>query len=90
MSLGKFIKDPNAKLDYTVDWSSYLGSDTIDSVEWVVPDGITMESQEETESVATIWLSGGTAGTDYDVVCRITTVGGRIDDRTIVIKVREQ
>lgn len=90
MALSKFTKDPDALLDYTIDWSSYLSGDTIASVEWIVPAGITMDSQEETDTTATIWLQGGEDKQDYDVVCRVTTVGGRVDDRTIVIRVREQ
>lgn len=40
------IKDPDAKLPYTVDWSPWLAGegDTIASVTWIVPDGITKES----------------------------------------------
>lgn len=90
MALAKFEKDPDAVLDYTVDWAPYLGGDTISAVEWIVPEGLTLDTQEEDDTTATAWLSGGTAGEDYEVVCRVTTVGGRIDDRTIVIRVREQ
>lgn len=39
---------------------------------------------------ATIWLKGGVAGEDYEVTNRITTSQGRIDDRTVLIPVRER
>lgn len=81
-----WIKDPGARLDYTVDWEDWLDSDTIASVTWTVPTGLTKESQSNTTTAATVWLSGGTAGTDYAVVCHIVTVAGRLDDRTLTIR----
>ena len=78
-------KDPNSTLDYRINWSDWLGVDTIATVAWTVPSGITQTSTTNTTTSATIWLSGGTVGTRYNVVCRITTAGGRIDDRTITI-----
>lgn len=37
------------------------------------------------DTVATVWLSGGTAGTDYTVTNRITTSDGRTLDKSITI-----
>jgi hypothetical protein len=85
-----FIKDPDAVLDYQVDWSSWLDTDTISTSVWTVPAGITEDSESETTTAATIWVSGGTAGTDYDLVNEIVTAGGRTDNRTITIQVREK
>lgn len=82
-----FFKDPNAVLDYTIDWSTWLGSDTISSSDWVVDSGITENSASNTTTAATIWLSGGTAGTAYAVTNRIVTAGGRTEDRTLTIVV---
>ena len=81
------VKDPDAVLDYSVDWSNWLGDDTISTVTWEVPTGIKKENQSNTTTVATVWLSGGTAGNTYDITCRITTAGGRTDDRTVRLKV---
>lgn len=87
-----FRKDPAAVLDYEVDWTAWLteAGDTIDTSTWTVPDGITVDSDTHTATVATIWLSGGTLGTAYAVTNRITTAGGRTDERTIVILVRDR
>ncbi len=90
MAQQDFVKDPNAVLDYKVDWATWLSTDTIATVAWTVPTGITQTSTSNTTTTATIWLSGGTAGTTYEIVCRITTAGGRTDDRTIGIRVEEQ
>jgi hypothetical protein len=83
-------KDPNAVLDYEIDWSKWLPmGDTILTSEWLVADGIDMDSETNTNTTTTIWLSGGTAGQRYSLTNRITTTGGRTQDRTIVIRVKE-
>lgn len=89
MALGSKTKDPDAVLDYVIDWETYLDGDTIATSEWEVDDGITKDSDTNDTTTATIWLSGGTAGEDYEVTNRITTAGGRTDDRTIKIKIKE-
>lgn len=88
--MSSFLHDPNAVLDYTVDWSDWLGADTLASVTWTVPTGVTKASQSNTTTTATAWISGGTAGTDYSLGCKVVTAGGRTDERTIVLQVRER
>lgn len=39
-------------------------------------------------TVVTVWLSGGTDGTDYDILCRITTSDSRTLDKTMIVPVR--
>ena len=86
-----FIKSPAAELDYTVDWSDWLpDGDTISSVVWVVPAGLTQESASNSTTGATVWLSGGTLGAVYTVTCKITTVGGRIDTRSFRVRVAQR
>lgn len=81
-----FKKDPDATLDYSIDWSAWLDSDVITASAWTLPPDITeAKASTYTDSVATVWLSGGVAGASYEVSNRITTVLGRIDDRTITI-----
>jgi hypothetical protein len=58
-----FEKDPDAVLDYAIDWTDRLGSDTISTSTWTVPSGITKDSDNKTTAKTTIWLSGGTVGT---------------------------
>ena len=84
------VKDGNSLLDYLIDWEPFLSGDFIDSVLWIVPDGLVSEAETHDNTTATIWLSGGTVGMTYDVVCRVTTSGGRIDDRTIAICVKDK
>lgn len=91
MTLTNYIKDPDATLDYTFDWTEWLASEeTIFSHIITVDAGITKNSDSELDGLITIWLSGGIAGTDYTVACKITTDEGRIDERSIIIKCQER
>jgi len=90
-----FTKDPDAVLDYTRDWKAtsdpwLADAETISTSTWVVPSGITEDSSTNDDTTTTIWLSGGTDGTDYEITNRITTSASRTDDRTFRIQVRER
>ena len=74
---------------------------TISTSAWTVPSGITEDSSNTgaitiagisygVNTVATIWLSGGTAETDYDLLNRITTSDSRTLDKTITVRVRQE
>ena len=86
-------KDPADVLDYAVQWAEQLAlvtpADTIGGVTWVVPAGLVLGSQFVVGSLATCWLSGGVAGTDYTVGCRIVTTGGRTLERSVKLHVKE-
>lgn len=85
-----FTKDPQSVLDYQIDWSAWLDGDTISTSTWTVPSGITKDSDSASTTGVTIWLSGGTDGTDYELTNHIITAAGREDDRTITIQVRSK
>lgn len=74
-------------LDYTVDWTDWLGSDTIASVVWTTRGTLAVDHQEHTPKTATVWLEGGEVRQKYAVTCRITTTAGRVDDRTFTVNV---
>lgn len=85
-----FEKDPQDKLDYAVDWTSQLAvGETISTSTWTVPTGITQITPAPSidDGIVTIWLSGGTVGTRYDVLNHIVTSQGREYDRTVPILV---
>lgn len=82
----QFDKDPDSRLDYIVDWSDWLDSDTITASTWTPATGITVTTSSNTTTTTTVWLSGGTLGATYKVVNHITTAAGRQDDRTLVIR----
>lgn len=85
-----FMKDPDAVLDYSWDWSSWLGDDAIQSAAVTAQDGLTVDSTQATSSAVTAWLSGGSDGASYAVVCHVVTAAGREDDRTLTVSVRER
>ena len=85
-------KDPHAVLDWAFDWSRWLAAgETITGTPVVTVDaGLTKDSQSNTGTRVTVWLSGGTLGTTYKVACRVTTNQGRTDERTIAIRVTDR
>ena len=89
-----FIKDPEERLDYTLDWDSldYLAtSETISLSAWSVPTGITQfGTATNTTTTATIWLEGGTHGQEYIVSNLVTTSSGRKAERSIKIICRNR
>ena len=89
--VASFSKDPQAVLDYSIDWRDWLGdTEVISTSSWTVESGLTEDSDSNTDTVATVWLSGGTDGNCYDVTNSITTDEGRTDNRTIMIEVKER
>lgn len=88
-----FLKDPNAQLDYKFEWSDWLESgEVISSYSVTVSTGLTKVTDSKTNTSVTVWLSGGTVNTTYEVVCRITTNSNpaRTEDRTMTFKVMER
>jgi len=110
-------KDPNSIEPYFVVWcdletglndgsakdTGELQGETIASVEWTVPSGITEVSNNKAaitihgvtygaNTVCTIWLSGGAGDTDQQLTCSIVTSGtpARTLDKTIIVPVRSQ
>lgn len=87
-------KDPNATLDYSFDWTAWLAlaADTIASVVWIKDAALTVVSQSFTARTATVFLSGGVAGTVLSLTCRITTnsTPPRVEDRTVYLKIVER
>lgn len=89
------LKDPNAVLPFSVDWSAWLTNegDTAATATWTVSPGITQAASPAPSIVsgkATVWLSGGVDGNNYTATCLLTTTGGRTDERTISIEVRKR
>lgn len=87
------IKDPQAVLDYVFDWSEWLAAgETISSRTVTAQTGITKDSDSitDTSTSVTVWLSGGTAGSYYTVICRIVTSAARTDERTLLVQARDR
>jgi len=86
----EFAKDPDAILDYSLDWTRWLDGDTISTATWTVPSGLTLDSDDLDGAVATAWVSGGTVGESYDVACEVTTAAGRTVARVLRLEVVER
>lgn len=103
MTIKRYSKDPDDVLDYhnvfsdpsglndgSSDDDGFLQGDTIATSTWIVPDGITKDSEVNTTTTTTVWLSGGTIRKSYTVTNRIVTAAGRTKDKSIIIVVKEQ
>jgi hypothetical protein len=98
-------KDKDEVLDYSVDWSRWLGAATITTASWFVDDasgvktafsngsvvnGLQNVTATNTNTVATINLGLGTNNTEYKIYCRITDSTGSIAERTVKLRIKEQ
>src|SRR5210317_1910966 len=97
MSLKWPNKDPDEILDYSIDWSRFLGSATISSVTWYVDNadgvktelipsgqlvnGIQLISATNTNTVTTARLGSGTNNILYQFYCQITSSDGLVVER---------
>lgn len=87
------LKDPDAVLDYSIDWGSeYLGgSDLLTASDWMVAPveagGLSVCGSEFDSSVTTVKACGGVPGHVYRLVNRVVLESGRVDDRSIVLRV---
>lgn len=85
MKIPTYEKDPDETLDFIINWATHLGSDTISTSTWAAATGITIDSETETTTTATVWLSGGTLKAFYLVTNTIVTAGGRTLEQSIRI-----
>lgn len=98
-------KDPDETLDYSVDWSRYLGSATITNVAWFVDNATGVKTAINPTSVvngiqnvgqttsagkiATINIGMGDNNKEYKFYCRITDTTGNVAERTIKLRVKD-
>lgn len=82
-------KDPADRVWYEADWADWLDvGDALSTISWTVPSGVTKHAEQLSGTKARLDLSGGTANTDYDCVCQVTTANARIGERTYRVPVR--
>lgn len=86
---GTVTKDPDATLDYALDWTAWLPEgDTIDSIT-LTAAGVDIVSSSHDATTVTVWLGGGTPG-KATLTCRVHTTQGRVDDRTLTLYIRNR
>jgi hypothetical protein len=90
--LATFKKDPAARLDYVLDWSVWLGADTITPTSTTTPleESGAPYAPSFTDTSTRVFLEGGKVGVTYTVTNHITTDGGLIDERSFEVTVSER
>lgn len=91
------VKDTEAKLAYTFDWSEWLpAGDQLSTVDYSIqarindPDPLQKVSQGIQGNLTYVQLSDGQAGKTYTVTAKITTIDGLIDRRNFKVRVQNR
>lgn len=95
--MADFTKDPDALLDYKVDWGEWLGNDQIvsataflDATASAQTSGMRIASVVISASAAIVtWLSAGVVDSEYTVTVRIWTSAGRRNDECFTVLIEE-
>ena len=87
MNIERKYKDPDEVISFGVDWSEYLGAETVTSSNWTVASGVTTVGQTLVGKQANVTISGGTLGTVNRITNRITTSAGETVDQSIDIEI---
>lgn len=82
-------KNAASVLSYGHDWSTWLGSETIASSSWAADAGITIDSDSNSTTATSVFLSGGTAGTSYTLSNTITDTAGNTEVEHFEVYVRQ-
>ena len=98
-------KDKDEIVDYSVDWSRFLASDTITGVTWFihnaddvktqvadadVVNGLQFVAGTNTTTVATARFGLGTNNVRYKVTCRVNTAQGLQYERSVALRIKEK
>lgn len=87
-------KDPEEILDYELDWTDRLESETIASSSWAVGAGnveiltLAPYEQEVTGFVTKVWLAGGVLGESCTITNTITTSANRTREVSAKLKIK--
>jgi len=89
------LKDPEATLDYSVDWGSeYLAGDALVESSWTVSPieegGLAVVASQSDLLIATVQVTGGISGRLYRLTNHVVTVQGREDSRSIMLRVEKR
>ncbi|MFN3473582.1 MAG: hypothetical protein ACK4ZW_06000 [Blastomonas sp.] len=85
-------KDPEATLNYQMDWSGYLAEGETITAQAVTceDDDITISSVTHASGIVRWRVAGGTSGSSYLITVQITTSAGQTDQRTVQLPVRDR
>lgn len=89
-----YLKDPQSRVDYAIDWAAYLDGQTIVSSLWsVVPvelGGIAVDEDSVLPGRTAARLTGGILGHCYSVSNQVTLSDGTSDARSIALRVEDK
>lgn len=98
-------KDKDEMIDYSIDWSRFLGTDTLSAAVWFVDDADGVKTEVDSAEVvnglqfvqgtlsgkvSTARFSLGTNNVRYTVTCKITTGNGLQYEREVFLRVKEK
>ena len=87
------VKDEDSTVDYGCDWSAWLSvGEIITSSAWEIEPAtdLWIESESNTTTATSVFLSNGTTGITYTLTNRITTNQNRIEDRSMLIECKQK
>lgn len=89
-----YLKDPQSRVDYSIDWAGYLDGQTIAASGWSTApdeaDGIAVEEASFDLNRTAARIGGGIVGHCYTVSNRVTLSDGSSDERSITLRVEQR
>jgi hypothetical protein len=89
-----YLKDPQSRVDYAIDWTAYLDGQSVSASSWsVTPDGegaIAVDQASFGLTRSAVRLSGGTVGCVYSISNQVTFSDGSRDERSITLRVEQR
>jgi len=83
----RFNKDPADVIDITIDYSQYFKLDDITTIT-VVGTNITVDSSAEVNNIVTLFISGGSNGTNAEIKLTVDSAT-RTLERTLFVEVED-
>jgi hypothetical protein len=92
MSVQFLVDDVTKMREYQMDWSAYLKEqdDRLVSSTWTTTGRLTLSDAAFTDQVASVYAGQGVPDTQVDLTNHVVTEGGREDERTIRLMLRQQ
>ncbi len=89
-----YLKDPQSRIDYSVQWLGYLDGQTLANSQWTVTPseagGIVVEEASFDLGRTAVRLSAGRVGNVYTVSNRVTLSDGSLEERSITLRVEQR
>ena len=86
------VKDPQSVVDYSINWAAVLNAtspvDTISSSTWAADNSLIVDSDSNTTSASSVWVSAGRVGRYSKLTNTIVTTLGRTHERTITVELK--